>query len=93
MSVAIVGGLDRLKRTYEREGKGMGFRIKYFGRRVPSLRKRLESVDAIVVFTSMISHPLMEEVRQIAGRLGIPLVRSRTSSVSGLRSCLSNCCG
>ena len=51
MSIAIVGGLDRLKRSYERKCKDMGYRVKVFSKRVPNLANRILGTDGIVIFT------------------------------------------
>ncbi len=49
MSVAIVGGLDRLKKSYERKCKDMGYRVKVFSKRVPNLANRILGTDGIVI--------------------------------------------
>ena len=49
MSIAIVGGLDRLKRSYERKCKDMGYRVKVFSKRVPNLANRILGTDGIVI--------------------------------------------
>ncbi len=89
MSIVIVGGLDRLKRIYEQQGKKLGFKVKVFGRRVPALGKRISRVDGIVVFTSMVSHHILDEVNRCARLNKIPIIRVNTSSVSGLKRCLA----
>jgi len=83
MSVAIIGGLDRLKRFYEKKGKEMGFdQVKVFSRRVPRLGKRLSSFDSIVIFTGTVAHPMVEDVLRVARKSNIPVGRSRNSGVS-----------
>ena len=37
MSVAIIGGLDRLKRSYERECRNRGFDARVFSQRIPKM--------------------------------------------------------
>ena len=51
MSIAIVGGLDRLKRSYEKKCRDMGYYGKVFSKRVPKLANRMIGVDKIVIFT------------------------------------------
>ncbi|NIS38075.1 DUF2325 domain-containing protein [Candidatus Saccharibacteria bacterium] len=88
MSIAILGGLDRLKRNYEKTGENLGFEVKFFSQRVPSMSKRLSGVHGIVLFTDTISHPMVKEAMNVAKRFNIPVGRTRTSSVSSLKKCL-----
>lgn len=88
MSVAILGGLDRLKRSYEQTGKAFGYDVRFFGQRVPNMSKRLNGVDAIVLFTGTISHPMVKEAMKFAKQTRVPVSRSHTSSISGLKRCL-----
>jgi hypothetical protein len=88
MSVAIIGGLDRLKRNYERTGLNMGFDIKCFFQRIPDIRKRLNGFKAIVIFTGTTSHPLVTDVLRAAKQFNIPVERSHSSGVSSLKRCL-----
>ena len=88
MSVAIVGGLDRLKRSYERKCKDMGYRVKVFSKRVPNLANRILGTDAIVIFTGTVAHPIAEEATRVARMRNIPLERSHSSGVSALIRCL-----
>ena len=88
MSVAILGGLDRLRRLYERKCVDMGYQVKVFSQRVPNLANRMNGVDGIVVFTGTVAHPMVEEANRVAKMFNIPLERSRSSSVSALKRCL-----
>jgi hypothetical protein len=90
MSIAILGGLDRLKRNYETIGKELGFQVKIFSQRVPNMDKRLNGVKAIVLFTGSISHPMMQLVRKSAKLHSIPIERSHSSSLSSLKRCLNS---
>lgn len=88
MSVAIVGGLDRLKRLYEKKCVDMGYRGKIFSKQVPKLANRMEGVDGIIIFTGTVAHPMVEEATRVARMFGIPVERSHSSSVSALKRCL-----
>jgi len=48
MSVAIIGGLDRLKRSYEKECRGRGFDVRVFSKRVPNMARRIQGVTALL---------------------------------------------
>lgn len=88
MSVAIVGGLDRLKRLYEKKCVDMGYQGKVFSQRVPNLANRMLGVDGIIIFTGTVAHPMVEEATRVARMWNIPLERSHSSSVSALKRCL-----
>jgi len=88
MSIAVFGGLDRLKRRYEKTGKDLGCSVRVFAQRVPNMSKRLHMIDGIVLFTGTISHNLVKEVVSLAKLYNIPVSRSHTSSASGLKRCL-----
>jgi hypothetical protein len=93
MSVAIVGGLDRLKKLYEKKCVDMGYQGKIFSKRVPNLANRMTGVNGIVIFTGTVAHPMVEEATRVARMRNIPLERSHTSSVSALKRCLEGFSG
>ncbi|MZG29228.1 MAG: DUF2325 domain-containing protein [Nitrospinae bacterium] len=93
MSVAIVGGLDRLRRSYEKGCRDMGYRGKVFSKRIPKLANRMSGVSGIVIFTGTVAHPMVEEATRVAREFGIPLERSHSSSVSALKRCLEGFSG
>jgi hypothetical protein len=88
MSIAIVGGLDRLRRSYEKKCRDMGYYGKVFSQRVPKLANRMVGVDKIVIFTGMVAHPMVAEATRVAKIRGIPIERTHSSSVSALKRCL-----
>ncbi len=90
MSVAILGGLDRLKPLYQNSGRELGFPdLKVFGKRVPNMDKRLKGVGGIVIFTDTVSHNMVAHAVQVGKDYGIPIVRSHSSSISSLKKCLA----
>jgi len=88
VSVAIVGGLDRLRRSYEKKCRDMGYQGKVFSKRIPKLANRMTGVSGIIIFTGTVAHPMVEEATKVARMCGIPLERSHSSSVSALKRCL-----
>ena len=88
MSIAIVGGLDRLRRSYEKKCRDMGYYGKVFSKRVPKLANRMIGVDKIVIFTGTVAHPMVAEATRVARMQGIPIERTHSSSVSALKRCL-----
>ncbi len=89
MSIAIIGGMDRLQNMYERQAKDLGYKVKFFGRKVPDLGKRISKVDGIVILTGMVAHHMVAEVNRTARLRGIPILRIATSSAAGLKKVLS----
>jgi len=90
VSIAILGGLDRLKNFYEKNGKDLGYSVKVFSQRVPNLAQRLRSVNGIVIFTGTIAHHMVEDANRVAKKHNIPIGRSQSSSVSAFKRCLSD---
>ncbi len=90
MSVAIIGGLDRLKNVYKNQGSRMGFKVRLFGKRVPRLSKRISGVDAIVVFTGTVAHDMAAEAAQAAKQFNIPIRWSHSNSAGGLKRSLAS---
>ena len=88
MSVAIVGGLDRLRRSYEKKCKDMGYHGKVFSKRIPNLANRMTGVDRIVIFTGTVANPMVTEATRVARICRIPIERTHSSSVSALKRCL-----
>ena len=90
MSIAIIGGMDRLKNLYERQAKDLGYKVKFFGRKVPNLGKRISGVDGIVILTGMVAHHMVAEVNRAARLRSIPILHTSTSSAMGLKKVLSD---
>ena len=89
MSVAIIGGLDRLKRSYEKECRGRGFDVRVFSKRVPNMARRIQGVDCIVIFTGTVAHPMVTEAVRVGRAQKIPVDRCHSSSLSALKHCLN----
>lgn len=88
MCIAIIGGLDRLRREYEERCKELGLNAKVFSQEVPGLRKRIINLDGIVIFTDCVSHNAMRDAQEAGKSAHIPVVKSHSSSVSSLTRCL-----
>ncbi len=88
MGIAIVGGLDRLKRAYEKAGADMGFDVKFYSQRVPNMSQRISGVDGIVIFTGTVAHQMVAEATRVAKQCRIPIGRSHSSGVGSLQRCL-----
>ena len=69
MSIAILGGLDRLKNSYEQKGNDLGYSVKVFSQRVPNLAQRLSGVNGIVIFTGTIAHHMVADANRVAKKI------------------------
>tara|TARA_B100001123_G_C15164517_1_gene968841 strand:+ start:563 stop:841 length:279 start_codon:yes stop_codon:yes gene_type:complete len=90
MSVAIIGGLDRLKRSYERECQNRGFDARVFSQRIPNMARRMDGVNRILIFTGTVAHPMVTEAVRVAKEKNIPVDRCHSSSISALKRCLNS---
>ena len=88
MSIAVIGGMDRLKRDYQKVGVKYGVDIYHFERGRQGLDKRLGKMDAIVIFTGRVSHNAMKQARSAATAGGAHLIMSRACGLSSLGRCL-----
>lgn len=89
MCVALVGGMDRLKRDYENAARRCGVKLKVFTGKESCLVDKMGRVDMAILFTSMISHNARTEVMQKSKSMGIPVTFLHSNGVSGLRQCLT----
>ena len=89
MSIGIIGGLDRLKKNYKNIPQKMGMKVKVYNRLVPNLTQRIKSLDGIIIFTGTVAHQMVEQVVKTTRNNSIPVARSHTSSISGLKRCLT----
>ena len=91
MSVAILGGLDRLKPFYIKHGMRLGFsNVRVYSKKFPNMIKRLQGVNGIVICTGNVAHTMVEGTIRMAQANGIRIRRTHSSSVSSLKKCLEN---
>ena len=89
MSIAILGGLDRLKPHYLRHGRSLGFNnVKVFSKKFPDMVKRLSKFEKIVICTGNVAHSMVEGTVRMAQANGIQIGRTHSSSVSAMKKCL-----
>jgi hypothetical protein len=90
MCVALVGGLDRLKREYESAARSCGVTLKVFTGKESCLAEKIGTPDMAILLTAMISHNARYDVVQRSRGLGIPVVFLHTNGISGLRQRLAD---
>ena len=62
MSLVVVGGNERMKRDYIQLAKNRGYKAKVVLNMSSRVKRSIGSPDAIVIFTSTVSHKLMASV-------------------------------
>jgi hypothetical protein len=82
MTIAVLGGLDRLKRSYEEKGKELGMNIRVFSQGIPNMTQRLSQVNGIVILTGTVGHRMVGEALKAAKQHCIPVERSHSSGMS-----------
>jgi hypothetical protein len=80
--------MDRLKSSYERAATEYGVFLRHFERDCPRLKDRLNKMDAIVVFTNMVSHEARKKALATGRASGVPVVMCHSCGMSSLKRCL-----
>ena len=89
MCVALIGGMDRLKRDYESAARKCGVTLKTFTGKESCLVDKMGTPDMTILLTNMISHNARTEVLQRSKALGVPVRFLHSCGVSSVRQCLS----
>lgn len=88
MSVLILGGHECMEKDYKKMLRAKGYNTKIYTKMPSGLKKRIGNPDAIVLFTSTISHSMAEMAISNAKRKNIPVIKIRNSSKVALNSCI-----
>lgn len=89
MCVALIGGMDRLKKNYMSEAERMGIYLKVYTRSEKDIASKIKNVDAVIIFTNKVSHRAKIEVMSIAKAKDIPVFMYHSCGLCTLRDCLS----
>ena len=92
MSVVIVGGNERMVCQYTDICKGYGYKAKIFPKENGSIRKKIGSPDLMILFTSTVSHKMVNCAVEEAKKKSIPVCRCHTSSAAALENILKQYC-
>ncbi|MDR2050422.1 MAG: DUF2325 domain-containing protein [Deltaproteobacteria bacterium] len=88
LCVALVGGMDRLKRKYESAAQKCGVELKVFTGKESGLAAKIGEPDLAILVTGLISHSAEIMVTQHSRSLGIPVHFMHSNGISGLRRSL-----
>lgn len=90
MSIALIGGMDRLERQYINEAESVGINLKVFTKPETRIGSKIKNMDAIVILTNKVSHRAKREAMDIAKAKNIPVFMYHSCGVCTLRDCF-NC--
>ena len=90
MSIVLVGGHERMEDEYKVIAGRFGHKIKVFTKMPPRFNKTIGVPDAILLFTSTVSHKMVHTAVKEAKKKRIPVLRCHTSSGSSLEEVLKN---
>lgn len=90
MCIALIGGMDRLEKHYLDEAIRAGIELQVFTKAENNIGAKLKKVDAVVIFTNMVSHRAKKEAMNAARFNNIPVFMHHSCGVCTLRECL-NC--
>lgn len=89
MSIALIGGMDRLERHYISEAEKFGISLKVFTKAEPELPSKIKNMDAVVIFTNKVSHRVKKEAMSAAKNKKIPVLMCHSCGICTLRDCFS----
>ena len=90
MSIAVIGGMDRLEKHYVAEARRRGISVKVFSVSEVGMAEKICNVDALVIFTNKVSHKARIQALQVARSRKIPTLLRHSCGVCSFRDCL-NC--
>ena len=92
MSVVIIGGNDRMARLYQDTCKSYGCKAKVFLHLQSELRRKIGTPDLVILFTSTVSHKMVNCALCEAKRCNAVVARSHSSSLNALQNILQTHC-
>ena len=92
MSVVIIGGNERMSRQYADVCAAHGYDAKVFPKETGPIEKKIGSPDLMILFTSTVSHKMVNCAVEEAKKKSIPVCRCHTSSAAALENILKQYC-
>lgn len=84
----LVGGIGRMETRYRAAVEGRGLRLLYIEASQAKMRKLSARPDAVMIFTTVVSHPLRLAAAVLAEQQQIPIHYIQEPSQSSLRRAL-----
>jgi len=93
MSIALVGGMDRLAKHYQGEAKKHGIKLSIFSQAQSGMQSKIKKCDAVVVFTNKVSHSARNAAIAEAKKSDIPIYQFHSCGLCTLRDCFDGLTG
>ncbi len=90
MSIALIGGMERLERHYILEAEKFGISLRVFTKSESEITAKIKHMDAVVIFTNKVLHRAKKEAMAVAGNNNIPVLVRHSCGICTLRDCI-NC--
>ncbi|MDO4357349.1 MAG: DUF2325 domain-containing protein [Clostridia bacterium] len=89
MGIVIIGGNECMVCQYQDICKRHGYKAKVFAKQHGVLNKKIGLPDMIILFTSTVSHSMVNSALNEAKKYNIPVCRCRSSSAAALNALLA----
>ena len=87
MSVAIIGGNERMERRYKDLCEEYSYEAKVFTK-PKGIKNKLGNPSLVILFTNTVSHKMIEQTLSAIPSDAAKVIRSHSSSVSSLKKIL-----
>ncbi len=88
MSIVVIGGNERMESCYKSIAKSFGYKTKIYTKMCRKMSNSIGSPDAIIIFTSTVSHKMAMKAEEEAKRQNIPILRSHSSGKVAFENCI-----
>ncbi|PID82200.1 MAG: DUF2325 domain-containing protein [Clostridiales bacterium] len=88
MSIVIIGGHERMESKYKKLCKSYGYKAKVFTKMTPNLERQIGNPDYIILFTSTVSHKMVNSTMKQANKINCDITRCSSSSANALEEAL-----
>nr|WP_317331609.1 DUF2325 domain-containing protein [uncultured Romboutsia sp.] len=88
MSILVIGGNERMESYYKSIAKSFGYKTKIYTKMCRKMINSIGSPDAIIIFTSTVSHKMAMKAEDEARRQNIPILRSHSSGKLAFENCI-----
>jgi len=82
MTLALIGGMDRLESEYRRVAEEHKCQLKIIPKVCPKYIAKIQGVDCIIMCTNMVSHKIAKNIVKEAKGAAIPLIRNHSSGLT-----------
>lgn len=88
MCIALIGGIGGATRDYEKIASEYGVTLRHFEKVCPRFEQKLHNMDAIIVFTNIVSHLARARALSRGKKTGVPVLMCHSCGMSSLRRCI-----